>query len=257
MFLGLLSQHTKTMHTKRRPSITFDYELQLWVCPNEWFYWDYISDPSNFPDPTLSTFKDEYDYPFMHKRGMIHRLHKHLFGWESEVFKGNRQSHTRKISPKVYEFYIFCKAAVKLLNDPSLYRPVYEGRLNGSTVASYANLVHLDGLIPGDIVKIDTEKSEKTYVNLEYKKNLVSAEFSACYARLFNKISGLQNYPHLAQQYTLKIMPREEKLFLCPCCGSFYTQVTRDEIKPGTEAHKRAREAFADQIEYDQRRKNE
>jgi hypothetical protein len=254
---GFAVLHTKTMHTKRRPSITFDYELKRWVSPSEWRYWEYMNDPSNFPDPDLLTFKDEYDYGLRRERGMIYRLHRHLFGGEIEVFNADRQSHIRRIPPKVFEFYIFCNAAVKLINDPSLYRSVHEGRLNGSTVANYANLVHLDGLIPGDVVKIDTEESEKTYVNLKNKKNLVSVEFSACYARLFNKTSGLQNYGHLTQQYTLKTVPREDKLALCPCCSSFYTQVTRDVIKPGTVRYEKAKQAFADQIEYDQRRKNE
>lgn len=238
------------MLTKVTPRVEFDHLTQEWIIPEVWKDWGYIVDPSNYPDPNFDVFKDEFDFELIDTRGILYRYKNHIMGSSKEYINAQGKSIIRNMTPKCYQYFLFAKAAVRLINDPSLYREALENKLNGTIVINYLNLCNIFDLIPTATADVQTE----LYRNLDRKKHLVSAEFGACMARVFNATSGL--HLHAAgKQYELKVERREDKYALCPNCGSIYTQLTRDVVEATDENYPAVKEKLIKQIEYDRHRR--
>jgi len=228
-----------------RPQLTYNTATNQWETPLEWGYWDWMIDPENYPDPTFSVFAGEYDYEFIDKRGVLFKYKNHIYGKETEVVSSTGKTFVRKSAPKAYQYALFAKGAVRLINNPALYRSARYGSLNGSFVINYVNSVHLSELIPSGTV----EKEEKLYNSLANRKYLISTEFGALMARTFNLTSGIE-----PKQYGLKTEKREDKLSRCPACEAIYYNLSRDFVLPKDSDYSDLCEKMTDQAEYKQSR---
>jgi len=241
---------SQTMLTKATPRIEFDYQTNKWVTPPQWGLWEWINDPDNYPDPNFDVFKNEFDFGLINERGILHRYKNHIYGSTKEYRDAKGKSIIKTFRPKCYQYFLFARAAVRLINEPELYREALENKLNGSIVINYLNLVTIYGLIPPNTVETDKD----FYLNLGKSKHLVSAEYGASMARVFNATSGL--HLHVSgQQYELKTEKREDKYALCPSCESIYTQLTREVVEAGSPKYKEAMKKLVKQIEYDRHRR--
>lgn len=238
------------MLTKATPQIQFDYQTNKWVTPPQWGLWEYITNTDNYPDPNFNVFEDEFDYHLINERGILHRYRNYIYGSTKEYRGANGRSIVRTIRPQSLRYFLFGRAAVRLINNPELYRPALENKLNGSIVINYLNLIPIHDLIPPNTVETDQD----FYQNLGKSKHLVSVEYGACMARVFNATSGL--HLHVSgRQYELKTERREDKYALCPNCESIYTQLTREVVEAGSPKYKDAMKKFVKQIEYDRHRR--
>jgi len=240
------------MQSNRIPRITYDDSAKRWVMPPEWNEWEFIVNSDNYPDPDFKVFANEYDYTLKHERGILYRYNNHVLGAEIEYRGDNGKSHIRIITPKTYQYFLFCRAAVTLINEPERYRPALEGALNGGVVIGYANMCTIENLIPPNTIK--REETEKMYNNLAHKKRLISQEFGALMARTFNATSGLLLH-NIGKQYELKVDARKDKYALCPSCRAIYTQLTREIVEANTSEHKIALHKLIKQIEYDEHKR--
>jgi len=240
------------MQSNRIPRITYDDSAKRWVMPPEWNEWEFIVNSDNYPDPDFKVFANEYDYTLKHKRGILCRYNNHVLGAEIEYRGDDGKSHIRIITPKTYQYFLFCRAAVTLINEPERYRPALEGALNGGVVIGYANMCTIENLIPPNTIK--REETEKMYNNLAHKKRLISQEFGALMARTFNATSGLLLH-NIGKQYELKVDARKDKYALCPSCKAIYTQLTREIVEANTPDYKPALQKLVKQIEYDEHKR--
>lgn len=226
-----------------RPQLTYNPETNKWEIPPEFSNWDWIVDPKNYPDPTFAVFSREYDYEFIERRGILFRYKNHIYGKETKAVSSTGKTFVRKSSPKSYQYNLFLKGAVRLINNPALYRSARYGSLNGSFVINYINSIPLHDLIPSGTVT----KEEKLYKNLLNKKYLISTEFGALMARTFNYTSGIE-----PRQYGLKTEKREDKLSKCPACEAIYYNLSRDFVLPKDSDYSDLREKMTQQTDYKQ-----
>ncbi len=111
-------------------------------------------------------------------------------------------------------YYLFALAAVELINNPDLYRDERKGSLNGSFVVNYANSIDITAL------SFLPEREGG-------KKYLISTEFAALFARVFNAKSGVRI------DDSIKVELREDKKGRCPNCEAVFELLSRRYWEPG------------------------
>jgi hypothetical protein len=190
--------------------LTFDSGYGGYIVPREWTNWDWINSFENYPDPEHLIFEGEYDWKFRHgRRGVLARYIRTMEGHTTECVNTHNTVYTRSTPAKPYMYYLFALAAVELINNPDLYRDERAGTLNGSFVTNYAN-------------SIDVTAYSFLPEREGGKKYLISTEFSALFARVFNVTSGVR------ADSALRIEGREDKTSLCPNCEAVFQLLSRD-----------------------------
>jgi hypothetical protein len=172
--------------------------------PAEWLSWDWINSFDNYPDPEHLVFRAEYDWEYKDgNKGVLARYIRTMEGSISDCVTAKGTTFVRNNPAKPYMYYLFALAAVELINNPDFYRNERFGSLNGSFVTNYANSIQMNTL------SFMPEKESG-------KKYLISTEFSALFARVFNATSGVR------ADDALKIEKRESKKGLCPSCKAVF-----------------------------------
>jgi hypothetical protein len=204
-----------------------------YLIPPEWRKEAWISDPSNFPDPTFSTFAEEWDYEFIDVRGVLCDFKRHIFGHES-TSQRNGKAFQRKHRGRPETFYLFSIAALELINNPeSYYRQEHTGQINGVFVVNYLNMIDMVGLL------------DSLDGRTKGKKHLVSPRFGALYARLFNRYC-----PGLRVDDHLKVEKREPRRGKCPNCKCIYEHLTNRFVRPTDKGYQQWHDSFKGQIDY-------
>jgi hypothetical protein len=186
------------------PKLTFNSFSGGYYVPAVWLSWDWINSFDNYPDPEHLVFKDEYDWEYKDgNKGVLARYVRTMEGYTSDCITTKGTAFVRNNPAKPYMYYLFALAAIELINNPDLYRNERHGSLNGSFVTNYANSIHMNTL------SFMPEKESG-------KKYLISTEFSALFARVFNVTSGVR------ANDALKIEKRESKKGMCPNCEAVF-----------------------------------
>jgi hypothetical protein len=197
------------------PKLTFNSFSGEYIVPGQWTRWDWINSLDNYPDPDHSVFTGEYDWDFRHSgRGVLSRYIRTMEGYTSECFSSKNTPYTRNNPAKPYMYYLFALAAVELINNPDLYRDERKGSLNGSFVVNYANSIDITAL------SFLPEREGG-------KKYLISTEFAALFARVFNAKSGVRI------DDSIKVELREDKKGRCPNCEAVFELLSRRYWEPG------------------------
>lgn len=190
------------------PKLTFNSAYGGYIVPKQWTSWDWINNFENYPDPQHEVFCNEYDWDFREARGVLARYIRTMEGHTTECVSKKNVAYTREYPAKPYMYYIFALAAVELINNPDLYRDERVGTLNGSFVVNYANSINVSAL-----AFLPEREGGKKY--------LISTEFSALFARVFNATSGVR------ADNNLRVEKREAKTGLCPNCKSIFELLSR------------------------------
>lgn len=203
------------------PQLTFNNFSGEYLVPAEWVSWDWINSFENYPDPDHLVFKDEYDWEYKNgNKGVLVRYIRTMEGYTSECISSKGTSFIRTNPAKPYMYYLFALSAAELINNPEKYRSERSGSLNGSFVTNYANSI--------DVTALSFMPKKESG-----KKYLISTEFSALFARVFNATSGVK------ADDALKVEKREDKKGMCPNCkaifellsGNVWTQESQDYKK--------------------------
>jgi len=206
------------------PKLTFNALAGGYIVPGQWTRWDWINSFENYPDPDHLVFHGEYDWEFKDSnRGVLARYIRTMEGHTTECVSSKNKPYTRETPPKPYMYYLFALAAVELINNPDLYRKERAGALNGSFVTNYANGIDIAAL-----AFLPEREGGKKY--------LISTEFSALLARVFNETSGVR------KDDALRIERREGKSGLCPHCDAVYELLSRNYWEPGHPDYEKMRE---------------
>jgi len=196
------------------PKLTYDSSYGGYIVPGQWTRWDWINSFENYPDPQHEVFVGEYDWEFKDgNRGVLARYIRTMEGHTTNCISSKNTSFTRTTPAKPYMYYMFALAAVELINNPDLYRYERQGSLNGAFVTNYANSISISAL------SFLPEKEGG-------KKYLISTEFSALFARVFNATSGVR------KDNALKIERREDKTGQCPHCDAVFELLSRKSWPP-------------------------
>jgi hypothetical protein len=213
------------------PKLTFDYATQTYHVPAEWVSWDWINDFENYPDQNHEVFKDEYDWSYRNKSGVLNRYIRTIEGHTTICTSKKSVQYERHTAAKPYVYYFFALAAVELINTPSLYRSERASALNGAFVVNYANSIDISNL---------TIMADKT----RNKKYIISSEFGALLARVFNATSGVR------RDDFLKVEQREDKKSICPNCKTVYELLSKNCWTPEHPEYQKYAESFIAQLEY-------
>ena len=190
------------------PKLTFDHAYGGYIVPRQWTNWDWINNFENYPDPEHEVFSNEYDWEFRDQRGVLARYIRTMEGHVTECISKKNVPYTRTQVAKPYMYYMFVLAAVELLNNSDLYRNERIGTINGSFVVNYANSIDVTAL-----AFLPEREGGKKY--------LLSTEFSALFARVFNATSGVRD------DDALRVEKREPRTSLCPDCKSIFELLSR------------------------------
>lgn len=217
------------------PKLTFDYASQTYHVPAEWTSWDWINDFENYPDQNHETFKNEYDWHYRNQSGVLSRYIRTIEGHTTVCTSKKGVKYERHTAAKPYVYYFFALAAVELINNPALYRSERASALNGAFVINYANSIDVSTL------NIMADKTRN-------KKYIISSEFGALLARVFNTTSGIKG------DDALKIEQREDKKSMCPHCRTVYEMLSKTCWTPEHPDYEKHAETFIAQLEYIQNR---
>lgn len=216
------------------PKLTFDYATQTYFVPAEWVAWDWINNIENYPDPEHLVFKGEYDWDHRHTSGVLSRYIRTIEGHTTLCTSKKGLQYERTSTAKPYVYYLFALAAVELINNPSLYRTARASSLNGAFVVNYANSINLANLSPLQ------DKIRGKYI--------ISSDFGALLARVFNATSGIR------QEDYLKVEVREDKKSMCPHCKAVFEMLSKTYWTPDHPDYEKHAEGFIAQMEYVQTR---
>ena len=216
------------------PKLTFDYTTQTYSVPAEWVAWDWINNIENYPDPDHLVFKGEYDWDHRHKAGVLSRYIRTIEGKTTLCTSKKGLQYERTSTAKPYIYYLFALAAVELINNPALYRTARASSLNGAFVVNYANSIDLTNL------SVLQDKIRGKYI--------ISSDFGALLARVFNETSGIR------QEDYLKTELREDKKSMCPHCKAVFEMLSKTYWAPSHPDYEKHAEGFIDQMEYTQTR---
>ena len=187
----------------------------------------------NYPDSLHTTFEEEYDWELRDTKGVLCRYITHIEG--SSRFP-DRKKQTR---PNPMSYWFFVRGAVTLINKPELVRDCRAHDLTGGFVVNYVNSIDIEDLLPKRLNDIDFVKK------FDAKKHLIPVQYSAMFARVFNKCT-----PGLKAHHLLKTVDREPKLGHCPHCDAVYEVLTGKSTLPGQEGYEYLRQSLKEQVSY-------
>lgn len=214
------------------PKLTFDQSTGKYSVPQEWLNWDWINDPSNYPDKEHTTFLEEYDWDYRYSgKGVLNRYINTIEGREVKYSSKTGKKCVRNIAAKPYIYYMFSLAAVELIQKPELYREARQGRLNGAFVVNYANSINVRSLsfLPTDV---------------DSKRYLISTEFTALLARVFNEHSGILEVDKLLLEQ------RDPRKSLCPHCQAIFEVLSGNYILPTDDEYEQHKDKFFKRLDY-------
>lgn len=202
---------------------------------NRWKRGEWGDDLANYPDPEHAVFKDDYDWEFRDKKGVLCQYISHI--------EGNARVQGRKklTSGHPITYWLFCLGAMHLINKPHLIRKSRQNSLHGGFVVNYVNSIEIESLLPAEENGVVLNDSV-IYERMKERKHIIPTQYSAQLARVFNEYAGVQ------EQHKLKIQERKPKLGHCPACDAYYELLTGGFARPGDPNYATFMERFDSQL---------